>query len=140
MIARLGAIGTSVAGAAVAAAQPHPVLASFLGLPFEVPSMLAAMFGCTVTRVIIGQSDKSHWVLKVPVDVLALGVTFVLVVERRPELFAALLSGIFVGTLGATIIKIAERWGSKALAILLPDGVVPTSTPAPPPPPPPPTE
>jgi len=135
---RVGAVG-SAAAAVVAAAAPDKagvVMWSFLGMPFAAPSMVAALFGCTVTRVIVGMtSDKSSpRLVRIPVDILAIGVTFFFVVERSPELFAALGSGIFIGTLGATIIKIAERWGDKALSVILPS--VPPAPGAPPPSPP----
>jgi hypothetical protein len=133
IIQRIGAAASAGAAAVVATVPsvPQPMLGSFLGLPFEVPNMIAAIFGCTVTRIIIGQSDRtSKWFVRVPVDILTLGTTFVVTVERRPEIFAALLTGIFVGTLGATIIKLAEKWGGKFVSVVL------DNTPAAPAPPP----
>ena len=134
---RLGAVAASAVGGALAAApgKDGVIQWAFLGMPFAAPSMVAALFGCTVTRAIIGQADKSsRWFVRVPVDVLAIGVTFFFVVERSPELFAALGAGIFIGTLGATIIKLAERWGSRFMSVVLPD--VPGAPTSPPPPPP----
>lgn len=131
LMMRAGAITTSLAAGvvAVAPAKESIVMLSFLGMPFAAGSMIAALFGCSVTRVIIGMADKtSRWFVRLPVDILAIGVTFFFVVERSPELFAALGSGIFIGTLGATIIKIAERWGGKIMSVVIPD--IP---PAPPP-------
>jgi hypothetical protein len=90
-------------------------------MPFEVPSVIAAMFGCIVTRVIVGQSDKvSRLWVRVPVDILSGGVTFFLVVSTHPSLLTALVLGITIATLGATIIKIAEVRGRKLLDALLP--------------------
>ncbi len=135
---RIGALVSGVMTAAAAAAPKKvaPQIWHFLGMPFEAPSMVAALFGCTVTRVIVGQSDKtSRWLVRVPVDVLTLGTTFVLVVERSPDVLAALALGIFVATLGATIIKVAERWGSKMLQVIVPDAAAPPPPPDPPAPP-----
>ncbi len=110
--------GLLAVGAATAA---KPMMADFFGMPFQVPNVIAAMFGCIVTRVIVGQSDKvSRWLVRVPVDVLSGGVTFFLVVSTHPSLLAALVLGITVATLGATIIKIAEVRGRKLLDALLP--------------------
>jgi len=133
---RIGA-GLSALSAGAVAATPAGkgvVLWGFLGMQFGAAAMVAALFGCTVTRVIIGMADKtSKWFVRVPIDILAIGVTFFFVVEKSPELFAALMSGIFIGTLGATIIKIAEKWGAKMMAVVLPDTppAPPASTPPP---------
>ena len=138
MMRGAAALSTAAAGAvAVVPAKEGVVMWAFLGMPFAAPSMVAALFGCTVTRVIIGMTDKtSRWFVRVPVDVLAIGVTFFFVVERSPELFAALGSGIFIGTLGATIIKVAEKWGGRAMSVILGDVPAAPAAPTPPPQPP----
>ena len=99
------------------------MMASFFGMPFEVPSVIAAMFGCIVTRVIVGQSDKVSraWV-RVPVDVLSGGVTFFLVISTHPSLLTALVLGITVAVMGASIVKIAEARGRKLIDAILPGG------------------
>ncbi|MDF2494567.1 MAG: hypothetical protein K0S66_1501 [Sphingomonas sp.] len=115
------ATGLLAVGAATAA---QPATASFFGMPFEIATAIAAMFGCIVTRVIVGQSDKvSRWRVRVPIDVLSGGVTFFLVVATRPSLLTALVLGITVAALGASIIKIAEVRGRKLIDALLPGGV-----------------
>ena len=114
---------TGLLGAGAAAAA-QPMMADFFGMPFEIATAIAAMFGCVVTRVIVGQSDKvSRWRVRVPVDVLSGGVTFFLVVATRPSLLTALVLGITVAALGASIIKIAEVRGRKLIDALLPGGV-----------------
>lgn len=114
------ATGLIAVGAATAA---QPATASFFGMPFEIPSVIAAMFGCIVTRVIVGQSDKvSRWAVRVPVDVLSGGVTFFLVISTHPALLTAMVLGITVAAMGATIIKIAEARGRKLIDALLPGG------------------
>lgn len=118
--------GPAVTGllGAGAAAVAQPMMANFFGMPFEVPSVIAAMFGCIVTRVIVGQSDKvSRWLVRVPVDVLSGGVTFFLVISVHPSLLTALVLGITIAVLGASIIKMAEARGRKLLDALLPGGV-----------------
>lgn len=114
------ATGLLAVGAATAA---QPATASFFGMPFEIATAIAAMFGCIVTRVIVGQSDKvSRWRVRVPIDVLSGGVTFFLVVATRPSLLTALVLGITIAALGASIIKIAEVRGRKLIDALLPGG------------------
>lgn len=114
--------GPAVTGLlAAGAAAAQPMMANFFGMPFEVPSVIAGMFGCVVTRVIVGQSDKvSRWMVRVPVDILSGGVTFFLVISTHPSLLAALVLGITVAVMGASIVKIAEARGRKLLDALLP--------------------
>ncbi|SFP98657.1 hypothetical protein [Sphingomonas rubra] len=121
MIERAAGAAFSLILAAGAAKAGEPVIRHFFGMPFEVPTMIGALFGCIVTRVIVGQSDKvSRWFVRVPVDVLTIGVTFYVVLEARPGGLTALFLGITVASLGATIIKIAEARGRKLLDALLP--------------------
>lgn len=123
MIERLATGAASLLIAAGAAKVVEPVTWHFFGMPFEVPSMIAGLFGCAVTRVIVGQSDKlSRWLVRVPVDVLTGGVTFFLVLSMRPALLTALVLGITIAAMGATIIKLAEVRGRKILDALLPGG------------------
>lgn len=113
-------LGLAAAGAAVAAA-PQPLVKHFFGMPFEVPSMIAALFGCVVTRVIVGQSDQvSRWFVRVPIDVLTIGVTFFLALAVHPQLLTALVLGIAVAAMGKAIITLAEARGRKVLDALLP--------------------
>lgn len=119
-----GAAATGLIALGAATAARPVVVADFFGMPFDVPNMIAALFGCVVTRVIIGQSDKvSRWRVRVPIDVLSGGVTFFLVVSTHPPLLTALVLGITIAALGATIIKIAEVRGRKLIDALLPGGV-----------------
>jgi hypothetical protein len=113
----------SLALAAVTARAAQPMMLHFFGMPFEVPSMLAALFGCIVTRVMVGQSDKvSRWGVRLTVDVLTIGVTFFLVVSVQPVLLTALVLGITVAALGKGIVQIAETRGRRLLDALLPGG------------------
>lgn len=57
-----------------------------------------------------------------PVDALTIGVTFFLTLDVQPGLLSAMVLGITVASLGATIIKIAEVRGRKALDALLSGG------------------
>lgn len=125
MIERMagGAASLALAVGAAAVAAPQPVVAHFFGMPFQVPSMIAALFGCIVTRVIVGQSDKvSRWFVRVPVDALTIGVTFFLVLAVQPQLLTALVLGIAVAAMGKAIITLAEARGRKVLDALLPGG------------------
>lgn len=102
------------------------MIRDFFGTPFEVPTMIGALFGCIVTRVIVGQSDKvSRWLVRVPVDVLTIGVTFYVTLETRPNGLLALVLGITIASLGASIIKIVEARGRKLLDALLPGADAP---------------
>lgn len=98
-------------------------MSNFFHMLFEVPIIIAAMFGCIATRVIVGQSDKlSRWVVRVPVDMLSGGAALFLVISTHPSLLTMLVLDITVATLAATIIKMAEVRGRKLLNALLPGG------------------
>lgn len=58
MIERLAGAASSLVLAAGAAAAGAPAVRYFFGTPVQVPAMIAALFGCVVTRIIVGQSDK----------------------------------------------------------------------------------
>jgi hypothetical protein len=121
VIERLAGAAVSLTLAAGATVATAPTVRSFFGTPFEVPSMIAALFGCIITRIIVGQSDKvSRWFVRVPIDALTGGVTFFLVLDVQPGLLTAMVLGITIASLGATIIKIAEARGRKVLDALLP--------------------
>ena len=123
MIERAVGGAVSLLLAAGAAKVIEPVTWHFFGAPFEVPAMIAGLFGCIVTRVIVGQSDKvSRWMLRLSIDVLTGGVTFFLVLSTRPALLTALVLGITIAAMGATIIKLAEVRGRRILDALLPGG------------------
>ena len=123
MIERAVGGAVSLPLAAGAAKVIEPVTGHFFGEPFEVPAMIAGLFGCIVTRVIVGQSDKvSRWMLRLSIDVLTGGVTFFLVLSTRPALLTALVLGITIAAMGATIIKLAEARGGRILDALLPGG------------------
>lgn len=123
MIEKAGVGMVSFALAAGTAGVAQPMVQHFFGMPFEVPAMIAALFGCIVTRVIVGQSDKvSRWLVRVPIDVLTIGVTFFLVVQVHPTLIPALVLGITIASLGKALIAIAEAKGRRVLDALLPGG------------------
>lgn len=122
MIERIaGAAALAAAGTAGVVSQPTTL--TFFGMPFEVPAMIAALFGCIATRVIVGQTDKvSKWSVRVPVDVLSIGVTFFIAISVHPSVITALVLGITLAAIGAGVIKIFETRGRRLLDAILPGG------------------
>jgi len=99
-------------------ATSSPVIWHFLGYPFEVAGMIAAVFACGAARFWIGAAQsvrKEHrWSLDIPVSGIALAFSIAIVISQRPEPLGGLLYGAGLGVLGEGIFKIAENYLKKA--------------------------
>ncbi|VXC63853.1 membrane hypothetical protein [Sphingomonas sp. AX6] len=111
-------VGASVFGLLTAATvvAPQPMVRHFLGYPFEVPSMIAALFAVAITRVIISMRAKSiPKPLDVAVLVLVLSSTAVVVIGSHASIIPAFLWGTGLAGLGEGILKIAEKFVAVGL-------------------------
>lgn len=103
-------------GATMSTSQP--IVLHFLGYPFEVAGMIAAVFACCAARWWIGAAQavrKEHrWSLDIPVSGIAIAFSIAIVISQRPEPLGGLLYGAGFGMLGEGIFKIAESYLKKA--------------------------
>jgi hypothetical protein len=94
-----------------------PVIGHFLGYPFEIAGMVAALFGCLAARFWIGAAQhvrKVHrWSLDIPVSGMVLAVSAAIVISQRPEPLGGLMYGAGLGVLGEGIFKVAEHYLQK---------------------------
>lgn len=114
-------VGAPVFGVMTAAivAVPKPTVWFFLGYPFEVASLIGALFAALVTRLIIGMRAKSIGkALDWAVLALVLATTAVIVIGLHASLIPAFLYGTGLAVLGEGILKVAERYTEKGLAVL----------------------
>ena len=131
-VARLGTVAVakvSILGARVTSSEP--VIWYFFGYPFEAAGMIAALFGCLMSRWWIGAGQwarKQYRVqLDLPVTGVVLAVAAATVIARRPEPFGALAIGIGVGVVGEGVFKFAENYILRGLKLF--GGEVPPPAP-----------
>ena len=121
MAAILPVAAAAMAQKGATVATSSPAIWHFLGYPFEVAGMIAAVFACGAARWWIGAAQslrrEHRWSLDIPVSGIALAFSVAIVISQRPEPLGGLLYGAGLGVLGEGIFKIAESYLKKASTV-----------------------
>lgn len=112
-----------VAAAAIASdkgavvTKEGPLIWFFVGYPFELGSMIAAVCACLAVRFYVVQTgrEQHRWTVDLPVTLLVVMFSAAGVIRLRPDPAMALMIGTGFGALGAGIIVIALGWVRKTL-------------------------
>lgn len=104
IIAGVGAVGMGTFAAR------EPVVWWIAGYPFVAGPMVVCIVAVIITRVVIGlqANTKGQWALDVAISALCLLVTVLWVQAHDLDLLKAGITGIGVGTAGASIIGFAK--------------------------------
>lgn len=114
-----GALGAAAMTSIATATKP--VVWYLFGEPFPAGPTVVCLCAVIITRIIIGlqAKGKAQWTLDIAVSLLCLLVAVLWVQEHELSLLSAGITGIGVGSLGASIIGIAQRViGGRARAAL----------------------
>lgn len=107
----------------IVSTQPQPVIWWIAGYPFVAGPMVVCILAVIITRLVIGlqAESRAQWTLDVAITALCLLVTVLWVQAHALDLLKAGITGIGIGSAGASIIGLAKtafmgKWKQAAAA------------------------